>query len=301
VVGAAGTAGTLWATGILQFGQPVAKAPSRDGLVAFPVPGRPLKAYQRVTRDDFANQETRQLNVIWMPKDSVDPSWERNLSKIVGRVMSRDKQPNMIFTEADFMPPGTREGMVAGIPPGKLALTIDAEQVTGLKHLQRGDHFDLMGSLPVNMQKLVPHVQWGLLQDNIDQRNDAIGNLQNQASVKVLAHDAVIVSHEQSPGERNKPGKHLVTIAVAAEEITPLTEALAIKAGIVCVARSGHPQDPGPLSRTPGHDPFDGMAFIENIRGDSRKLDVSVTKSEHHDQPVVATPPSSAIDTAANP
>lgn len=286
-VGIGGTLATLFQLGYIGVASalPAATTPavSREGMVAYPALGRPVKAFARITRDDFADPKTGQLNVLWMPKDKIADTWERDLGKLIGRVLARDKSANYILTEADFMPPGTREGIAGGVPPGKRAMVIDAKQVSGVGQLRPGDRFDLIASLPLNMQQLVPRVQWGLLQDHIDEREHAIGTLQKQASIKVLAHNAAIVAHERTASDKGK-AEHFVTIAVDPVEISPLTEAIAINAGIVCIARSGHPDDPGADSRTPEHNPLEGVAFIENIRGQKRNLDVFLTKSEHHEE-----------------
>ena len=55
-----------------------------------------------------------------------------NVSDVIGRVLEHEKTPGYVFTEADFLPKGTREGIVAGIPAGKRAIRLSADRVDGL-------------------------------------------------------------------------------------------------------------------------------------------------------------------------
>src|SRR5207249_3734084 len=80
----------------------------------------------------LANPETRQLNVMWMPKELVPPGVLVNLADVLGRVLDHDKPAGYVFTEEDFMPKGTRAGLVAGIPPGKRSMTIEAVKLDGI-------------------------------------------------------------------------------------------------------------------------------------------------------------------------
>ena len=64
--------------------------------------------------------------------------------------MAHDKAPGFVFTERDFLPKGTLPGLVAGIPPGKRALTLDAGKLRGIDLLQIGDHLDLLAAVPVD-------------------------------------------------------------------------------------------------------------------------------------------------------
>ena len=74
------------------------------------------------------------------------------MSKILGRVTAREKPAAYVFTEADFLPEGTRPGVAGGTPEGKRAITLDAGKLKGAVHdLKEGDHVDLLASIPVDM------------------------------------------------------------------------------------------------------------------------------------------------------
>jgi hypothetical protein len=76
-----------------------------------------------------------------------------NIADVIGRVLDHDKEPGYVFTEADFLPPGTREGITAGIPAGKRAVRISADKVDGLYGLHAGDRFDLLATMPIEASR----------------------------------------------------------------------------------------------------------------------------------------------------
>ena len=63
--------------------------------------------------------------------------------------MAKSKPAGEPFIEADFLPKGTLPGVVAGIPPGKRALTLEAGKLKGVDKLQAGDHLDILAAVPV--------------------------------------------------------------------------------------------------------------------------------------------------------
>src|SRR6056297_3627424 len=150
VVGLLGLSGlaVAWTAGYFDGEATATSEPiDRTGQLAFPATVRAISAYEKVTKDDFINPQTKQLNVIWLPEATANVA-SRDMGDIIGRVLSRDKQAGMVLTEADFMEKGTRPGLVAGIPAGKFAMSIPASGVPGLDQLRGGDRFDLLVALP---------------------------------------------------------------------------------------------------------------------------------------------------------
>ena len=90
------------------------------------------------------------LAVIYLPPQAVTKEMLVNISDILGRVLDHPKEPGYVFTELRFPAPGTREGLVAGIPAGKRAIRISADQVEGLYGLNTGDRFDLVATMPIS-------------------------------------------------------------------------------------------------------------------------------------------------------
>jgi Flp pilus assembly protein CpaB len=281
LVGAAATIGGLWAAGVelpfLKWG------PDVRGMVAVPITTRDIPAYTKVTRDYVLAPNTGAPKYMYLP-----PAMAKQMgvitdfSQITGRVVDHDKALGYPFTEHDFLPKGTRPGLVAGIPPGKRAITVEVSKIQGIAALRVGDRIDLIASQPVDMQKAmqgrgnalgISSVQVGLMAQT------------KQANVRVLVQNGALVtpvttrlvpvfssSLTQAGVTRTKPVQEAV-IAIDPEEIAPLTEALAVEANITCVARSGLPDDPGPASVTPsGPSPSDKIVAVERIIGGNREV-----------------------------
>lgn len=277
VLGVGSTIAGLKAAGMVTFPwEKPAAEPSREGMVAVPMSGSAIPAYAKVNRDHLANLQTRQLNVMWLPKESISPDVLLNVSQIIGRVMDHEKPAGYAFTESDFMPKGTRAGLVAGIPPGKRSLTIEATRLDGVFGLRPGDHIDLLATTPID-QGRGPANRKGTTMAQVQ-----AASLQGRATVRPLAQDAVIVSPVTT---RTKPVSSSslmngakttavpvqeIVLAVTPEEVPLISEALATDVAITCVARSGRPDDPGPATITPGSNPLSTIKVIETMSGNRR-------------------------------
>jgi Flp pilus assembly protein CpaB len=200
-----------------------------------------------------------------------------DIADVIGRVLESDKEPGYVFTEADFLPKGTREGIVAGIPAGKRAIRIAADKVDGLFGLHAGDRFDVLATLPIDaagggrqaFNLAGPYSQELALQAQLS-------NWSKQATVRVIVQSAVIVepmatravptyqsSITEGGATRTRPVQEAV-IAIDPEEVALLTEAMAVNATLTGIPRSGRPDDPL-SSRTPDLHPVSpfGTAAIE--------------------------------------
>ncbi|MFG0267929.1 MAG: hypothetical protein ACF8AM_22660 [Rhodopirellula sp. JB055] len=231
----------------------------RTGQLAFPATVRPMNAYERVTKDDFINPRTKQLNVVWLPEAMADAA-SRNMGDLIGRVLSRDKQAGMVLSEADFMEKGTRPGLVAGIPPGKFAMSVPASGIPGLEQLRGGDRFDLLISLPKREgEELLSNSEPAALFGGIKPPSLRAGQLSRQHGVKHLVTNGTLINlYSGSKRSTNGPtgltvppsssrSKSKTTqtvyaeLAVDPEEIGPLTEAISMGTRMTCVLRSGQP------------------------------------------------------------
>ncbi len=74
------------------------------GKIAFPASGTQVPAYALVTREHLFEGDAQTVKLIYVRPEEVQAGWIRDFSKILGRVMSRDKPAGRIFTEADFCP-----------------------------------------------------------------------------------------------------------------------------------------------------------------------------------------------------
>lgn len=203
------------------------------GSVAVPVAARPIAAYQALTLEDLLDPRG-ELAVIHLPEESVLDETFTDARLLLGRVLARDKEPGRVFRDPDFLPEGTRPGIVAGIPAGKVALRIEATKVTGSVGLRRGDRFDLVATWRANARNGVQRPYAGQ------------GMQAPRAEVVQVALDAAVVTpleERRLPGPAGRPGAIVeeMVIAVAPDEVALVTEALELAARIDCVPRSGRP------------------------------------------------------------
>ena len=227
---------------------------SHEGMVAVPVSAVPIPAYTKIIRDHLWNGAAGSFAVVYLPKEQVGPSVIQNMNEIIGRLMSHDKPPAYAFTEDDFLPRGTRPGLVAGIPAGKRAMRVPLEKIPGLAGLLPGDRFDLVSTLPIDGASATSLNTGGLYGRQIELQS-RLSNWQKQATVRVVVQNGDIVqptetrqvpvsntSLTQGLTVRTKPVQEVV-IAVRPNEVARLAEALAVGAEISCVPRSGRPED----------------------------------------------------------
>lgn len=289
LVAGGGTAATLWSLGYFQT---VAAGPDRTGKVAYIISSRPISALHRVTREDVFDLTKQQFTVTWLSPEEARPEMLRDPGLVIGRVAARDKPAGYAFTERDFLPKGSREGVAGGVPAGKVALPIDVKKVRGMHILRSGDQFDLLVAIPIDLQKQLPQIRVGLGNDSMEGRDKIVGTLQKRATIQLLVENAVVVTPSGSGSE--------ATIAVSPEEIGPLTKALTLSTDIFCVARSGQPSDSIPYVQIEtDREPLRDLAIIETLQGKNRSLEVFVT-NEANSAGVPPAPPK-AESTEAKP
>jgi Flp pilus assembly protein CpaB len=254
------TFGGLWVTHVID---PIGwvsgpRTPSRRGQVEIPITSMNVPAYTRITREYLIDAKTQSWAALWVRQKDAPAKAILNRSSIMGRVLKADKPASYAFTEEDFLPEGTRAGLVAGIPPGKRAMRVPVDKVPGLIGLLPGDRFDLVSTLPIDSTGAGGATSLGgsgLYGKQLDLQA-RLTNWQKQATVRVVVQNGDVVapmttrqipvantSLTQGLIIRYKPIQEVV-IAVAPSEVPRLTEALAVGAEISCVPRSGSPNDP---------------------------------------------------------
>lgn len=276
------TLGSLWALGIIGPKEnPQAEAPAKKKPEGTPIPltGRAIPAYTQITREHFLNPKTGEEVITYRSEDAVKKAKIlTKLSDILGRVLIHDLPANYAFRDEDLFPKGTRPGVVAGVPPGKRAFVLPADKVQGIHTLKTGDHFDLLGSTPIDLEKAMAKLK-SPLPDSVLAQNSG-----KHAKVRVLVQKGVVVvpvmvrevptgSAAQGKGGvlPSKPVQE-VTIAVEPEEVAPLHEALAIQATLICVGRSGQKDEAKTKSVTPGSPPGPKIHTMEVIMGNKRQI-----------------------------
>ncbi|MGI9474800.1 MAG: hypothetical protein ACR2NZ_24935 [Rubripirellula sp.] len=158
-----------------------------------------------------------------------------NVSSIIGRVVKSDKRAGLGFQESTFFPQGTPEGLAGATPIGMRAITLDATRLTGVHSLNAGDVIDLMASIPVEE-----------FTESDPTDDHEVQLLAQSAHVlrPVYVRNEVTSNSSLMNGQtaQNIP-KYEVAIAVSAEDVIPLQEALNHDVGITCVAHSMKPAD----------------------------------------------------------
>lgn len=265
VLAGAGVALAAWSLGLLGPMEPQASG-IPEGHVAVPVASGAIAAYTAIQLDHLVDPRTGALAVVYLPDGSLLPETVSDAEALLGRVLARDKDPGRVFRESDLLPPGTRPGLVAGIPAGKRALRIDASKVNGIIGLRRGDRFDLVATL--RPRRGAPASVSG-------------AGLAPRARVHQVVVDGAVV---EPLSQRRLPAAsgagtvvQEMVIAVAPDEVPLLTEALELASRIDCVPRSGHPEERAAASATaeahfPHRRGFGGEALVDTIEGDQRAL-----------------------------
>ncbi len=262
----------LWRVGAVAWLTNSSQEPSTAGLIAVPTPARAIPAYARVTRDHLWDARNARLAVVYLPPRAVTPEMIVKVSDVIGRVLNHEKAPGYVFTASDFMPNGTREGIVAGIPAGKRALRIPSDTVDGLYGLHAGDHFDLVATMAIDAGRGGGQGfdVGGVYAEQLA-LEARLSNWQRQATVQVIVQNGAIVepmTTRQIPVVQNSGADAArarvrtvqeVVIAIDPGEVARLTEAMAVQAKIWMVPRSGRPDDTF-LSRTPDLHPVGPFA-----------------------------------------
>jgi hypothetical protein len=279
IVGGAGCFAVLVATGVIDLPflrRPVLAQPKpRPEGDPIPLSARTIPAYTELERGHVMNEKA-ELTVLHLPADQVQKHGLLPLEKILGRVLKAEKAPGYGFSERDFLPIGTRPGIVGGVPYGKRSFMIEADRIGGVDGLNIGDHVDvLLGEVILDMDKSLDKIlgpEAAMLSALFPGK---------RYGGRVLAQDSVVVTpvtnqkvpvKEGTLGRDGNPKLHVLqrlTIAVEPKEAPLLTAALAAKGFIYCVGRSGLPDD------SPGNTPdtvipLPKVTKIETIRGSKR-------------------------------
>ncbi|MEW4528183.1 hypothetical protein [Maioricimonas sp. JC845] len=260
---------TLWATGFFATEATV----SREGQVAFPALARPVPAFEAVTREDLIDPKTGQLKVMWLSEEQVGRGPLRDLSKILGRVLKRDKQAGYVLTEADFLPRGSRPGVTGGAPPGTMVIAVEAERIRGLEQLRPGDRFAVYSELPRELRPSVGKVDvsrlyGGRLAPEAAERQSVL-----RSGIRAVTEEALLItiqsvnrkqSNSQRPAGLTVPpgrakgtasGTKLASVAVPEEDAVAVAQALNGEGSLFVIARSSQPQktgeDEGPAQTAP--------------------------------------------------
>lgn len=241
------------AAGLFGHDHQHSERPSREGRIAVPKSLANLNAFEKVTREDVYDRQLGDDSYFWLPKAQVDahPEWITSIDQVVGRVMARDKRADFVFKESDFLPEGSRTGLIGGVPAGKQGFFLEVEKIPGLRFLKKGDRFDLHASLPEESKN--SSAEYGLLMGGIKARGNKPIPLNG---VRLLVQGGEMIALTTNRSMTTQGGLELTTtdgrgreirnqktervvIAIDPEEAVPLTQALGDELQIHMVAQSG--------------------------------------------------------------
>lgn len=235
------------------FQSNVVSSPNRDNKTKVPVTLRDMKAFSEVLRDDIYDLGLGEDSFQWVETAKVDPDWILDMSKIRNRVLACDKEKDYPFTESDFLPEGSRTGIIGGVAEGKQGFFLDVEKIPGLRFLRQGDRFDLIASVPKSSQDST--TEYGLLMGGIKVRGNkpipvnGIRQLVKGGEMIAITTNRLMTTQgglELGPNEGSVRSRSYqqnrferVAIAIDPEEAIPLTQALGDQLEIHMVAQSG--------------------------------------------------------------
>ncbi|MEC7584662.1 MAG: hypothetical protein VYE77_10105 [Planctomycetota bacterium] len=253
--------GLVFAFGKAESEEPLAQPSGRPvGTVPVLACPRVLPAFTKITREHLLTDEG--LHTVPVVEPAIQPNGlfpadNAGVQRLLGRVLKREKPVNFAFSENDLLPPGTRAGTTAGIPPGKRGVWLDLERVQGLSDVQPGDYVDLvaaktMDAPPAPDLKVMENLSDPILRARM-QRAAVMRKPTTQTRSWVIARQALVVTpvrlREINTGEvsRAKPPKVVeeVFVAMAPEEVSNFSQALAQEVALVAAPRSGQPEDEG--------------------------------------------------------
>ena len=208
-----------------------------------------------------------------------------------GRVLDRDKGRGYAFRELDFLPPDTREGVTAGVPPGKRGLTFEAAKLVGVHGLRIKDRVDLIANIPIEQLSIFdsdqqtsfgPGGRLPYAQLAVSAANQQSPGKKSEA--RVLPKDAVIVTPVMNRpvpktdttvfGTDTRTSQvQQITIAIDEDDVPTVSEAIAAGLTIQCVALSGVPETEG------ANEPPAGMAAVP-ISGRTIPANFRITHSD---------------------
>lgn len=272
-------------TCVVRSGRPdeAAKSAVPEGMVAVPLSARPIAAFTTLLKDDLTDPKTRKPKFIYVDEaDAAIRGFFTSELDLAGRVTAQDLPTGHVFTESDFLPVGTPAGLAGGIPAGKRAFVVDEEKVRGVAALSRGQRFDLVASRPVELPKS------GGSGSRLLTAAGAPANLQRHATTQVVVDDGVVVvPAPQATTDKERKSSEVI-LAISPEEVSTLSEMLALDVELTAVARSSQRGDSGAALIVKDNHPLANARTLEAMVGTRRETMVFVPGGATLSQAVVA-------------
>ncbi|MCP4941564.1 MAG: hypothetical protein GY924_06230, partial [Planctomycetaceae bacterium] len=209
-----------------------------DGMVAVPIPGQTLLAYQTIRTVSFEDPATAYVRTINVPAQTANTSnWITDLSQLVGRVPRHDLPATVPIREQDLMPAGTAPGLSGATPPGRVLFFLDPEGLIGAHAFEFGQHLDLVASRTTGQSS--------------GRSGSGFSNVTlteaQRTRVESIAEDVVVVMPVHSPANptlnKSNSGKNTqsakLIVAVRPDQVAQLEYAVAIGSGLRATVRPG--------------------------------------------------------------
>lgn len=248
IVGAAGAVGTLLVLGDGSlFGGKDAQARTKEkeedrtGKVAVVISVRAIEPYEALTKEQLIHPQTKDFVVKWIEEEKAKSAGfvlGKDIASYFGRVTRREKSPGYAFTEADFMPKGTRPGPTSAVEPGMAGIYLDPKDIEGLDGLEEarmGDRFDVFAFQKVDVKGTPADPRFVSPGAN---RANAEEKAWDTSARYLVRNGKVLLPLPEDLAKRK--GKRLF-VQVSAAELQPLNEAIALGAKLSISLRSGQP------------------------------------------------------------
>ncbi|MCP4891765.1 MAG: hypothetical protein GY904_34895 [Planctomycetaceae bacterium] len=230
------TVNVLVRSGRLASNDQPASAPA--GMVAVPIPGQSLLAYQTIRTISFEDPATAYIRTINVPTETAETSnWVTDLSQLVGRIPRHDLPATVPIRKDALMPPGTAPGLSAATPPDRVLFFLDPEGLIGANAFEFGQHLDLVASRTAGQSS--GRSRGGFTNVTLSEAQ--------RTRVEPIADDVIVVMPVDSPANPtlnksnagNKTGGAKLIVAVRPEQVAQLEHAVAIGSGLRATVRSG--------------------------------------------------------------
>lgn len=213
-----------------------------DGMVAVPIPGQTLLAYQTIRNVSFEDPATAYVRTINVPTETATASnWITELSQLVGRIPRHDLPATVPIREQDLMPSGTAPGLSGATPSGRVLFFLDPEGLIGAQAFEFGQHLDLVASRVTDQPS-------GRNRGGFS--NVTLSEAQ-RTRVESIADDVIVVMPVNSPANPtlkdastgNKATAAKLIVAVRPDQVAQLEYAVAIGSGLRATVRSESPAE----------------------------------------------------------
>lgn len=208
-----------------------------DGMVAVPIAGQTLLAYQSIRPSSFEDPATAFIRTIEVPAETAASSrWVTDLSELVGRVPRHDLPAAVPIGEDDLMPAGTPVGLSGATPPGRVLFFLDTDGLVGAGAFEFGQRLDLVASRTEDQPSRGNRGGFA---------NVTLSDAQ-RTRVEPIADDVVVVMPISSPGNptagqsagSSDSAKPKLIVAVRPDQVAQLEFAVAVGSHLRATVRS---------------------------------------------------------------